>query len=99
MRAFWVDSIPDKGCTITLLNYDLALRNGIHIDRTKRIELYHAAGGNIFNPTTCDQQKRRQMANLVEQVDSSDEDAALAQEASALGVSRRVSNPSPVYRC
>ena len=47
MRAFWVDSTPDTGCTITLLNYDLALRNGIHIDRTKRIELYHAAGGNM----------------------------------------------------
>ena len=54
---------------------------------------------HIFNPTTGDQQKRRQTANLVEQVDSSDEDAALAQEASALAVSRRVSNPSPVYRC
>ena len=54
---------------------------------------------HIFNPATGDQQKRRQTANLVEQVDSSDEDAALAQEASALAVSRRVSNPSPVYRC
>ena len=42
-----MDSTPDTGCTITLLNYDLALRNGIHIDRTKRIELYHAAGGNM----------------------------------------------------
>ena len=47
MRAFWVDSTPDTGCTITLLNYDLALRNGIHIDRTKKIELCHAAGGNM----------------------------------------------------
>ena len=47
MRAFWVDSTPDTGCTITLLNYDLALRNGIHIDRTKKIELYHAAGENM----------------------------------------------------
>ena len=45
--AFWVDSTPDTGCTITLLNYDLALRNGIHIDRTKKIELYHAAGGSM----------------------------------------------------
>ena len=42
-----MDSTPDTGCTITLLNYDLALRNGIHIDRTKKIELYHAAGGNM----------------------------------------------------
>ena len=42
-----MDSTPDTGCTITLLNYDLALRNGIHIDRTKRIELYHAAGGSM----------------------------------------------------
>ena len=47
MRAFWVDSTPDTGCTITLLNYDLALRNGIHIDRTKKIEIYHAAGRNM----------------------------------------------------
>ena len=47
MRAFWVDSTPDTGCTITLLNLDLALRNGIHIDRTKKIELYHAAGGSM----------------------------------------------------
>ena len=54
---------------------------------------------HIFNPTGGDHQKRRQTANLVEQADSSDEDAALAQEAAALAVSRRVSNPSPVYRC
>ena len=47
MRAFWVDSTPDTDCTITLLNLDLALRNGIHIDRTKKIELYHAAGGSM----------------------------------------------------
>ena len=42
-----MDSTPDTGCTITLLNLDLALRNGIHIDRTKKIELYHAAGGSM----------------------------------------------------
>ena len=47
MRAFWVDSTPDTGCTITLLNLDVALRNGIHIDRTKKVELYHAAGGSM----------------------------------------------------
>ena len=47
MRAFWVDSTPDTGCTITLLNLDLALRNGIHIDWTKTVELYHAAGGSM----------------------------------------------------
>ena len=47
MRAFWVDSTPDTGCTITLLNLDVALRNGIHIDRTKTVELYHAAGGSM----------------------------------------------------
>ena len=47
MRAFWVDSTPDTGCTITFLNLDFALRNGIHIDRTKKIELYHAAGGSM----------------------------------------------------
>ena len=42
-----MDSTPDTGCTITLLNLDLALRNGIHIERTKKIELYHAAGGSM----------------------------------------------------
>ena len=47
MRAFWVDSTPDTGCTITLLNLDVALRNGIHIDRTKKVELHHAAGGGM----------------------------------------------------
>ena len=47
MRAFWVDSTPDTGCTITLLNLDVALRNGIHIDRTKKVELYHSAGGSM----------------------------------------------------
>ena len=47
MRAFWVDSTPDTGCTITLLNMDVALRNGIHIDRIKTVELYHAAGGSM----------------------------------------------------
>ena len=52
---------------------------------------------HIFSPLSAEQQKRRQMvANLVEQGESSDEDA---QEASALAVSRRVSNASPVYRC
>ena len=44
--AFWVDSTPDTGCTITLLKLDVALRNGIHIDRTKKVELYHTAGGS-----------------------------------------------------
>ena len=38
-----MDSTPDTGCTITLLNLDVALRNRIHIDRTKTVELYHAA--------------------------------------------------------
>ena len=47
MRAFWVDSMPDTGCTFTLLNLDVALRNGIHIDRTKKVELYHAATGSM----------------------------------------------------
>ena len=47
MRAFWVDSTPDTGCTITLLNLDVALRNGIHIDWTKTVELYHAASGSM----------------------------------------------------
>ena len=47
MHAFWVDSTPDTGFTITLLNLDVALRNGIHIDRTKTVELYHAAGGSM----------------------------------------------------
>ena len=47
MRAFWVDSTPDTGCTITLLNLDVALRSGIHIDRTKKVQLYHAAGGSM----------------------------------------------------
>ena len=42
-----MDSTPDTGCTITLLNLDVALRNGIHIDRTKKVELYHTAGGSI----------------------------------------------------
>ena len=32
---------------ITLLNLDVALTNGIHIDRTKTVELYHAAGGSM----------------------------------------------------
>ena len=41
-----MDSTPDTGCTITLLNLD-ALRNGIHIDRTKTVELYHAAVGSM----------------------------------------------------
>ena len=36
-RTFWVDSTPDTSCTITLLNLDVALRNGIHIDRTKTV--------------------------------------------------------------
>ena len=39
--------LPDTGCTITLLNLDVALRNGIHIDRTKKVELYQAAGGSM----------------------------------------------------
>ena len=39
--------MPDTGCTITLLNLDVALQNGIHIDRTKTIKLYHAAGGSM----------------------------------------------------
>ena len=47
MRALWVDSTPDTGCKITLPNLDVALRNGIHIDRTKTVELYHAAGGSM----------------------------------------------------
>ena len=42
-----MDSTPDTGCTITLLNLDVALMNGIHIDRTKTVELYHAAGGSM----------------------------------------------------
>ena len=47
VRAFWLDSTPDTGCTITLLNLDVALRNGIHIERAKTVELYHAAGGSM----------------------------------------------------
>ena len=47
MRAIWVDSTSDTGCTITLLNLDVALRSSIHIDRMKTIELYHAAGGSM----------------------------------------------------
>ena len=47
MHTFWVDSTPDTGCTITLLNLDVALWNGIHIDRTKTVELYRAAGGSM----------------------------------------------------
>ena len=47
MRAFWVNSAPDTGCTITILNLDVALQNGIHIDRTKKVQLYHAAGGSM----------------------------------------------------
>ena len=42
-----MDSMLDTGCTITLLNLDVALRNGKHIDRTKTMELYHAAGGSM----------------------------------------------------
>ena len=42
-----MDSTPDTGCTITLLNLDVALRNSIHIDQTKTVELYHAAGGSM----------------------------------------------------
>ena len=56
---FWVDSTPDTGCTITLLNLDVALRNGIHIDRTKTVELCYAAGGSMHvegmaNIRVCD---------------------------------------------
>ena len=52
---------------------------------------------HIFSPLTAKQQRRRRMvANLMEQGKSLDDDA---QEASALAVSRRVSNASPVYRC
>ena len=47
VRAFWVNSTPDTGCTITLLNLGVALQNGIPIDRTKTIKLYHAAGGSM----------------------------------------------------
>ena len=47
MHTFWVDSTPDTGSTITLLILDIALRNRIHIDRTKKKELYHAAGGSM----------------------------------------------------
>ena len=39
--------MPNTSCTITLLNLDVALQNGIHIDRTKTVELYHAARGSI----------------------------------------------------
>ena len=42
-----MDSTPNTGCTITFLNLDVALWNGIHIDRTKTVELYHAAGGSM----------------------------------------------------
>ena len=63
----------------------------------RNCNLAKICASHIFAPPTADQQKRRQMvANLVEQGESSDEDA---QEASALAVSRRVSNASPVYRC
>ena len=42
-----MDSPPETCCMITLLNLDVALTNGIHIDRTKTVELYHAAGGSM----------------------------------------------------
>ena len=64
---------------------------------SKAGHLAKICASHIFSPLTTEQQKRRQMvANLVEQGESSDEDA---QEATALAVSRRVSNASPVYRC
>ena len=44
--------MPDTSCTITLLNLDVALRNGIHIDRTKTVELYHTAGETML--ISCD---------------------------------------------
>ena len=46
-RATCIIYTPDTGWTITFLNLDVALRNGIHIDRTMKVELYHAAGGSM----------------------------------------------------
>ena len=46
-RATCIIYTPDTGWTITFLNLDVALRNGIHIDRTKKVELYHDAGGSM----------------------------------------------------
>ena len=52
---------------------------------------------HIFSPLTAEQQRRRHLvAYLIEQGEDSGDDV---QEASALAVSRRVSNASPVYRC
>ena len=64
---------------------------------SKTGHLAKICASHIFSPLTSEQQRRRRMvANLIEQGESSDEDA---NEASALAVSRRVSNASPVYRC
>ena len=45
MCTFQVESPPDIGCTVSLLNLQIAQRNGIQIDWTRNIQLYRAAGG------------------------------------------------------
>ena len=46
-RATCIIYTPDTDWTITFLNLDVALWNGIHIDGTKKVELCHAAGGSM----------------------------------------------------
>ena len=38
-------STPDTGCTVSLLNLKIAKQNGIQINRTRKIQLYHEAEG------------------------------------------------------
>ena len=53
---------------------------------------------HIFSPLSAEQQQRRKMvANMIEQGENSSDKEA--EQASALAVSRRVRNASPVYRC
>lgn len=42
--AFPVESTPDTSCTVSLLNLYIAQRNGIKINRTRTVQLYHTAG-------------------------------------------------------
>ena len=56
---------------------------------------WEICASHIFSPLTAEQQRRRRMvANLTEQGEESDDEV---QQASALAVSQRVSNSSPVY--
>ena len=50
----------------------------------------------FFHLTAEQQRKHRMVANLIEQGEDTDKEE---QQATALAVSRRVSNASPVYRC